>query len=80
MPDSDPNTEAVVLDVVPSEQEAVVICGLLRSEGIDAAVRRTDFAAGMADGFPGAAGPREIVVHASDLARAREVLQSGQAS
>jgi hypothetical protein len=30
----------------------------------------------MADGFPGAAGPREIMVHASDLARAREVLES----
>jgi hypothetical protein len=80
VPLSDTNADPVVLDVVGSEPEAEVICGLLRSEGIDAAVRRTDFAAGMADGFPGAAGPREIVVHASDLARAREVLQSGQAS
>lgn len=70
--------EPVVLDVAGSEPEADVICGLLRSEGIACAVQRTNFAAGAADGFPSAAGPREIVVHASDLARAREVLEQQQ--
>jgi len=71
--------EPVVLDVVGSEPEAEVICGLLRSEGIECAVQKTNFAVGAADGFPSAAGPREIVVHAADLARAREVLQDQQA-
>jgi Putative prokaryotic signal transducing protein len=75
MPARDADAEPVVLDVVGSEQEAEVISGLLRSEGIESAVRRTDFAAGMADGFPSAAGPREIVVHARDLVRAREILE-----
>ena len=68
--------EPVVLDVVGSEQEADVICGLLRSEGNDCAVQKTNFAVGMADGSLSSAGPREIVVHASDLARAREILSS----
>ena len=72
------NAQPVVLDVVGSEPEAEVIRGLLRSEGIDSAVRKTNFAVGAADGFPSSAGPREILVQASDLARAREILERGQ--
>jgi hypothetical protein len=75
MPAQDAN-EPVVLDVVGSEFEADVICGLLQSEGIDCSVKKTNFAVGLADGAASSAGPREIVVQAADLARAREVLSS----
>jgi putative signal transducing protein len=67
--------ELAVLQVVNSEPEAEIICQLLRSEGIPAIVQRTNFGAGMADGFPSALGPREVVVHAKNLARAREILE-----
>ena len=70
--------EPVVLDVVGSEFEADVICGLLRSEGIECEVQKTNLAVGMADAAASAAGPREIVVHAEDLARAREILKDQQ--
>jgi len=78
MPARDANAEPVVLDVVGSEPEAEVICGLLRSEGIDCEVQRTDFAAGMSDGFPSGGGPHEVVVQAADLARAREILENAE--
>jgi len=45
----DASAEPVVLDVVGSEFEADVICGLLRSEGIDCGVQKTNLAVGMAD-------------------------------
>jgi len=51
-----------------------VIRGLLRSEGIPCVVQRTSVDAGMAGGFPSALGPREILVHAENLAAARKVL------
>jgi Putative prokaryotic signal transducing protein len=66
--------ELVVLEVVNSEPEAEVIRGLLRSEGIPCIVQRTSLGAGMADGFPAALGPRELLVHAENLAAARSVL------
>jgi hypothetical protein len=75
---TDANAEPVVLELVGSEFEADVICGLLRSEGIECSVQKTNFAVGAADGFPSPAGPREIVVHADDLARAREILRDQQ--
>jgi type III secretory pathway lipoprotein EscJ len=67
--------DLAVLEVVGSEPEAEVILALLRSEGIPCFAQKTNLAAGMADGFPGVAGPREILVHAENLARAREVLE-----
>ena len=67
-------SELVVLEVVTSELEAEVIRGLLRSEGIPCIVQRTSLGAGMADGFPSALGPREILVHAQNLDAARKVL------
>jgi hypothetical protein len=70
--------DPVVLDVVGSEFEADVICGLLESEGIDCSIQKTNLAVGMADASASAAGPREIVVHAGDLARAREILSDQQ--
>jgi hypothetical protein len=73
---TDAGAEPMVLEVVGSEFEADVICGLLETEGIECSVRKTNLAVGMADASASAAGPREIVVHADDLARAREILNS----
>jgi Putative prokaryotic signal transducing protein len=68
-------TELTVLQVVGSEPEAEVILALLRSEGIPCIAQKTNFAVGLADGSLSAAGPREILVHAENLARAREILE-----
>jgi hypothetical protein len=68
-------TELVVLEVVGSEPEAEVIRALLRSEGIPSIAQKTNFAVGLADGSLSPAGPREILVHAENLARAREILE-----
>jgi hypothetical protein len=46
----------VVLDVVATEQEAEVICGLLRSAGIACLTRQTNVGAGASDGLT-VAGP-----------------------
>jgi hypothetical protein len=62
----------VVLDVVATEQEAEVICGLLRSVGLACLTRQTNVGAGASDGMPGA-GPYEVVVRAEDLEAAREL-------
>ena len=67
--------ELAVLQVVQSEPEADVVCGLLRSKGIPCIAQRTNYAVGMADGFPSAAGPREILVHEQNLAVARKLLE-----
>jgi len=75
---TDASAEPVVLDVVGSEFEADVICGLLRSEGIETSVRKTNLAVGMADASASAAGPREILVHAANITRAREILKDQQ--
>ena len=55
------------------ELEADVVTGLLRSEGIEAFVKRTDVAQGMAAGSSSMGGPVEIWVDESDLERAREL-------
>lgn len=60
--------------VVPNELEAEMVCALLRSAGIKCGHRETDVAAGLAGGQPGMMGPREVLVAAEDLERAREVL------
>ena len=41
--------ELVVLDVVATEQEADVLCGLLGSAGIEALPRQTNVGAGASD-------------------------------
>jgi hypothetical protein len=66
--------ELAVLQVVGSEPEAEVILALLRTEGIPAIAQKTNFAVGVADASASAIGPREIVVHAANLERAREIL------
>ena len=65
--------ESVVLTVVSGEPEADVVCGLLRSAGIDCAYRDTEAIDSPLEDFT-AAGPREILVHESDLETARELL------
>ena len=68
----EPN-ESVVVTVVSGEPEAEVVCGLLRSAGIDCAYRDTDAIDSPLEDFT-AAGPREILVRDSDLEAARELL------
>jgi hypothetical protein len=65
--------DEVVLTVVSGEPEADIVCGLLRSAGIECAYRDTDAIDVPLEDFT-AAGPREILVRASDLDAARALL------
>ena len=67
----------VRLTVVANQIEAEVLCGLLRTNGIECAYRRTDVAAGMADAGPGIGGPQEVFVDERQLEEARQLLPSG---
>lgn len=60
-------------DVVGTEQEAELLCSLLRSAGIRCMHRQTNMGAGVFEGLPG--GPQEVLVRTDDLAAARQVLQ-----
>ena len=62
------------LTVVGDELEAEALCGLLRTNGIECGYRRTDLAAGRADGSSSMSGPTAIVVDEADLEAARELL------
>ena len=68
----------VRLTVVGDAMEAATICGLLRTEGIACTDRWTDMGAGAWEAT-GSGGPREILVAASDLERARELIEPGTA-
>jgi hypothetical protein len=63
----------VVLTVVSGNPEAEVVCGLLRSAGIECAHRDTETIDSALEDFI-AAGPQEVVVHQSDLEAAKELL------
>jgi Putative prokaryotic signal transducing protein len=65
--------DAVVLRVVSGESEAEVVCGLLRSAGIDCAHRDTEAIDSPLEDFI-SAGAQEILVHQSDLETAKELL------
>ena len=65
--------ESVVVKVVASEPEADIVCGLLRSAGIECGYRDTEAIDLSLEDFT-AAGPRDILVHPSDLDTARELL------
>jgi hypothetical protein len=65
--------DTVVLRVVPSGSEAEVVCGVLRSAGIACAYRDTDAIDSPLEDFM-SAGAREVVVRASDLEAAKELL------
>jgi Putative prokaryotic signal transducing protein len=66
---------AVVVKVVSSQSEAEVVCGLLRSAGIECAHRDTDAIDSSLEDFI-AAGAQEILVHESDLEAAKELLEA----
>ena len=65
--------EGVVLTVVSGEPEALVVCGLLESNGIDCAYRDTEAIESPLEDFT-AAGPREILVRESDVEAARQLV------
>jgi Putative prokaryotic signal transducing protein len=66
--------DSVVLTVVSGGPEAAdVVCGLLRSAGIECAYRDTEAIDSSLEEFT-AAGPQEILVHASDLDTARDLI------
>jgi hypothetical protein len=65
--------QTVVLTVVPGETEAELLCGLLRANGIECGYRDTDAIDSPIEGFI-TSGPREVLVHESDLESARALL------
>jgi hypothetical protein len=65
--------DAVVVKVVSGETEAEVVCGLLRSAGIECGYRDTEAVDSGFEEFI-ASGPREILVHQSDLEAARALV------
>jgi hypothetical protein len=69
--------EGVVLTVVSDGPEADVVCGLLRSAGIDCTYRDTEAIDSPLEDFT-AAGPREILVPESDLQAAKALLADSQ--
>ncbi|HEY0416996.1 MAG TPA: DUF2007 domain-containing protein [Gaiellaceae bacterium] len=65
--------EGVVLTVVSGEPEAEMLCGLLRTEGIECASRDTEAIDSPLEDFT-AAGPREVLVREQDLEAAKALL------
>ena len=65
--------DVVVLTVVSGEPEAEMVCGLLRSAGIEYGSRDTEAIDSPLEDFI-AGGPREILVREADLEDARSVL------
>jgi hypothetical protein len=69
--------EGVVVTTVAGEVEADVVCGLLRSSGLECGHRVTAATDSALEGF-GSDGPREILVHETELEAARAVLADAQ--
>jgi hypothetical protein len=67
----------VVVKVVSGQSEAEVVCGLLRSAGIECAYRDTDAIDSSLEDFM-AAGAREVIVREADLEAAKELLADAQ--
>jgi hypothetical protein len=67
--------EGIVLTVVSGEPEAEIVCGLLRTAGIDCAYRDTEAIDSPLEDFT-EAGPREILVQETDLDAARALLDA----
>ena len=65
--------DAVVVKVVSDETEAEIVCGLLRSAGIECGYRDTDAIDTPLEDFT-ASGPREVLVYPADLEAARALL------
>ena len=68
--------DAVQLTVVGNEIEAEMLCGLLRSDGIECNHRKADSASMLSAEGGAIARPTEILVHARDLDAARRLLES----
>ena len=69
--------EGVAVTTVSDEVEAEVVCGLLRSAGIECAHRVSDEMDSPLHGIA-SDGPREILVHETELEAARAVLADAQ--
>jgi Putative prokaryotic signal transducing protein len=69
--------EGVPVTTVSDEIEAEVVCGLLRSAGIECGHRVTEATDSAFEGIA-ADGPREILVHETELETARAVLADAQ--
>jgi len=67
--------EGVVVTVVSGETEAEVVCGLLRSAGIECAYRDTQAIDSPLEDFI-ASGPREILVREADAEAAQALLEA----
>jgi hypothetical protein len=65
--------DAVVVKVVSGTSEAEIVCGLLRSQGIECGYRDTEAIDSPLEDFI-AAGAQEVLVNASDLEAAKELL------
>ena len=65
--------DVVVVTVVADETEAEMVCGLLRSNGIECGYRDTESIDSTVENFI-AAGPREILVREADVEKAMSVL------
>ncbi len=65
--------DIVVLTVVSGGPEADIVCGLLRSAGIECGSRDTEAIDSPLEDFT-AAGPREILVREADREAAKSVL------
>ena len=65
--------DTVVLKVVADETEAEIVCGLLRTAGLECGYRDTEAIDSPMEDFT-EAGPREIFVLKSDLEVAKAVL------
>jgi Putative prokaryotic signal transducing protein len=70
-------TETVVVKVVGSGPEADIVCGLLRSAGLECSYRDTDALDSVLEDFT-PSGPREILVLKQDLEAARAVLAEAE--
>jgi hypothetical protein len=64
----------VALTIVHDEMEAEVICGLLRTNGIECGFRKTDMAGAWTAGFA-SGGPTEVLVDDAKLDEARKLLR-----
>jgi Putative prokaryotic signal transducing protein len=69
--------DAVVVKVVSDETEADIVCGLLRSAGIECGYRDTEAIDSPFEDFT-AAGQREILVYPTDEEAARALLAEAE--
>ena len=70
--------ELVTLTVAPNEFAADEIQSFLQTAGIESIQRKTNLGVGMGDASQSAFGPREILVKASDLDAARDLLEGAE--